>query len=79
MRGIYDYSMFSKMLNRQVVFDLELVPVAIAHNLFEGVFYSKSFLDTLFAKSFLRMYIAELPQRSCIIYSVRKIGRSDNI
>ncbi len=44
----------------------------------EGVF-SKSFLDTLFAESFQRMYIAELPQRSYIIYSVRKIVRSDNI
>lgn len=43
------------------------------------VFFSKSFLDTLFAKSFPRMYIAELPQRFYIIYSVRKIGKSDNI
>lgn len=43
------------------------------------VFFSKSFLDTLFAESFQRMYIAELPQRSYIIYSVRKIVRSDNI
>jgi len=43
------------------------------------MFFSKSFPDIILAESFQRMYIAELPQRSYIIYSVRKIGRSDNI
>ncbi|MBO4405353.1 MAG: hypothetical protein J5821_01335 [Alphaproteobacteria bacterium] len=33
MRGIYDYPMFSKMLNRQVAPDLEQVAAAIARNL----------------------------------------------
>ncbi len=32
-RGIYDYPMFSKMLNRQVAPDLEQVAAAIARNL----------------------------------------------
>ena len=45
----------------------------------EGVFFQRVFLIPLFAESFQRMYIAELPQRSYIISSVRKIGRSDNI
>ena len=33
MRGIYDYPMFSKLLNRQVAPDLEQVATAIARNL----------------------------------------------